>query len=880
MSRGAGTRAPHQLGPSPRAARATIDVDSAGDTPILREYRAVKAQYPDCVVLARLGDFYEMFGADAETAAPLLGLTLTGRNFGNAGRVPMCGVPQQSVTQHVGRLIAAGHRVALWDQVGEPGGGRLVERRVTRVLSAGTAVDPGLLDAAAVARCVAVLERKGSVGIAVLDASTGSVDLIERRVGLDAATLADDLLRFDAAELLHPEDTVLPPALLPGVPRTPLAPSLFDLARADQRILAASATSTLGPLDVDDVPLARSAAGAALAYAERCGVHIGGPLLTVGVVRDGAVMRLDAQTRRALELLQPMAGTGPSVMSVLDRTHTAMGSRLLRAWVQTPLAEVERITERADAVSELVTGAPTRDALGIALQPVRDLERLVARCAQGSAGARDLAAVRDACAALDEVRAAMGDVGAGLLRQLADTCVAPAAVTQHLAELLVETPPLEDGGAVLPGADAELDALLAAADGARSYIATLEQRERERSGIRSLRVGYNRVFGYYIEVPHAQSGAVPAEYVRKQTLAGAERYITPDLREQEAIVLHARDRALQRERELLREAAALVAVHAATLMQTAHALAALDVLRSLAEVAVREHWTRAVVDRSEVLDIEAGRHPLVERSLGPGGFVPNDTALDAAARVLLLTGPNMAGKSTYLRQVAVITLLAHIGSHVPAERARIGVCDRIFTRVGAHDDLSGGMSTFMVEMAETALILRHATARSLVILDEIGRGTSTYDGLCIAQATVEHIHDAPQLNCRTLFATHYHELTRLEDSLPRLRNARVEVVEEGGGVVFRHRIVPGGADRSYGIHVARLAGVPVSVLLRASALLDALERRDPSGEIVDEASQLQLALNPSPAHPVVAEIAELDIDTMSPLHALNKLAELRRRVAE
>jgi DNA mismatch repair protein MutS len=447
--------------------------------------------------------------------------------------------------------------------------------------------------------------------------------------------------------------------------------------------------------------------------------------------------------------------------------------------------------------------------------------------------------------------------------------------------VLVDEPPgtARDGGAIREGADAELDSLHAAGGDARTFIATLEARERERTGIRSLKVGYNRVFGYYIEVPNAHAGSVPDDYVRKQTLVGCERYITPQLKEQETVVLHARERALAREAELLRDCARQVAESAQPLLAAAAAVAALDVAQSLACVAGEEGWARPEVDGSVVLEVVAGRHPLVERSLPAGAFVPNDIRLDGdGEQVVILTGPNMAGKSTYLRQAALIVLLAQVGSFVPAEAARIGVCDRIFTRVGAHDDLAAGLSTFMVEMAETAAILNAATPRSLVILDEIGRGTSTYDGLSIAQAVVEHIHDAPHLRCRTLFATHYHELTALAERLPRARNARVEVVEEGDHVTFLHRIVEGGADRSYGIHVARLAGVPGSVLVRARQLLADLEAQRPLGPAATVADQLALPLPAPVLHPVVEELQQLDLDGLSPLAALNKLAEWRERL--
>lgn len=873
--------APHLTGTPAAPRRATVDIESAGNTPILRQYREVKARHPEELVFVRLGDFFELFGPDAEAAAPILGVALTGRSFGSAGRVPMCGVPHQALTHHLRRLLDAGFRVAVWDQVGDAVAGKLVERRVTRVLSAGTLVDEDLLDASAVMRCAALVQHGPVTGIAALDASTGDCELVELR-DATVSRLSDELRRLDVAELVAAEGADLLDGLAPGIPRATLPASVFSPARAETRVSEAAGSPSLVALGLEDVPVARVAAGAVLAYCERSQVRLSPELLRFRVHRGAATMTLDEHTRRNLELLRA-AGNGVALVELVDSTRTPMGSRLLRSWVQAPLLDVPVIAARADAVAALTTDAPARDALRAALRAVRDLERLTARCVQGGASPRDLAAIREACAALPAVRASVtAPAGAStLLRDSAARSVAPEGLLQRLRDLLVEDPPgdARAGGAVRDGADADLDALRASGADARTFIATLEAQERERTGMRSLRVGYNRVFGYYIEVPNGQRDGVPAGYERKQTLVGAERYTTPDLKEQESIVLHARERALTRELELLRDATALVAENAVQLLGAAGAAATLDALQSLATIAAASGWVRPVVDDSEVIDIEEGRHPLVERALGPGRFVANDCSLDAAERVVILTGPNMAGKSTYLRQIAVSVLLAQIGSFVAARRARIGVCDRVFTRIGAHDDLSGGMSTFMVEMAETAAILRQATPRSLVILDEIGRGTSTYDGLSIARAVVEHLHDSPQLGCRTLFATHYHELTALESTLPRVRNARVEVIEEGERVTFLHRIVPGGADRSFGIHVARLAGVPASVLVRARMLLVEMEQARPlAAEAGPRAAQLSLDIA-VPAHPLVEELATLDIESLSPLAALNALADLKQRAA-
>ncbi|MGA8636373.1 MAG: DNA mismatch repair protein MutS [Candidatus Dormiibacterota bacterium] len=876
-------RAPHLIAAVPEAPHRTLNLETAGDTPILREYRAVKADHRDAVVLARLGDFFEMFGDDAEVAAPILGVQLTGRGFGAAGRLPMCGVPHQAISLHIRKLLDAGQRVVIWDQVGEVVSGRLVRRAVTRVLSPGMVVEADLLEPSAVSRCVALFGSHGRVGIAAFDPNTQHLELFEVEGDLGSAALADELARLDASELLVEDATPIPPGLVALAPLTALAAAVFDTTRAEERLRRATGAASLDGLGVASVPVALRAAGAVLAYCERAHIVISQELLHIIIRTPDGAMRLDAHTRANLELLTRLGERGTSLLQLLDSTRTPMGTRLLRARLQEPLTEVGPIQHRLDSIQALLDDRDGRRHLRDSLTGMRDLERLVARCVQGMATPRDLGAVRDTCAALDVAGAAARAIEAGAeIGHAAERCRAPEGLRERLDALLCDELPAgaSDGGAIRPGADADLDTLRAAGSTARTYLAALETSERERTGIRSLRVGYNRVFGYFIEVPNAHRDRVPEGYARKQTLAGAERFVTPDLKEHEAIVLHARERAIAREQELLAAVAADVAIHARPLADAAAAAATLDAAQSLATVAEEQRWVRPAIDASSTLHIVGGRHPLVERTLGPGRFVPNDVHLDDGARIVVLTGPNMAGKSTYLRQTASIVLLAQIGSYVPATEATIGVCDRIFTRIGAHDDLSGGLSTFMVEMAETAAILRQATERSLVILDEIGRGTSTYDGVSIAQAVVEYLHDAPQLNCRTLFATHFHELTVLADHLPRVRNARVEVVEEGADITFLHRIVPGGADRSYGVHVAKLAGIPGGVLVRARQLLAAQERERPlAGNGEHGSDQLTLSLSDPAPNPVMTELASLDLDGMTPIAALNKLAELHDRAS-
>lgn len=879
--------APHETSAS-RPPRSLVGLEEAGDTPILRQYRAVKAEYPDAIVLARLGDFYECFGEDAERAAPVLGVALTGRSFGSGGRLPMCGVPHHAATQYLRRLLDAGMRVVLWDQVEEGGAPQgPVRRRVTRVLGPGTVLDDTLLDPVSVARCVALAPADGQVGIAALDAGAAELELSQVCGDLGSPAVADELARLAAAELVLPEGVQAPPTLAPRATRARLVAPLFDPRRGAERVREALGVATLRGLGVEDLPIALGAAGALLAYAERVRLQWGRGVLRVRRRSPGEVVPLDAATRRNLELLGATSGAGPGLVQLLDRTRTPMGARLLRTRLMQPLGDPAPITARLDAVAALVADTPRRTQLAEALAAAGDLERAVARCLVGSASPRDLARVRDALGVLPRVRAVVEPLDAEELLEAAAACRGDPQLLDRLWQMLVDDPPAtaREGGCIRAGADEVLDRLHADATESREWIARLEQRERERTGIRSLRVGYNRVFGYYIEVSNAHRGAVPPEYVRKQTLTGAERYVTPELREREAVVLGAKERAIARESELLADLTRAIASQARPLLDLAAGLARLDVAQSLATVADELGWCRPQVDASLRLEIAGGRHPLVERSLPAGRFVANDCLLDAAdhppdgaARILVLTGPNMAGKSTYLRQVATCVLLAQVGSFVPAERATVGVCDRIFTRVGAQDELAAGLSTFMVEMTETAAILNQATRRSLVVLDEIGRGTSTYDGMSIAQAVLEYLHDAPHLGCRTLFATHFHELTALAGRLPRVANARVEVLEEGDSVTFLHRIVPGGADRSYGIHVARLAGVPRGVVERARRLVAELEEQRPLGPQPAPPSQLPLPLPATVPHPVVAELEHLDLDALTPLAALNKLAEWQRRV--
>jgi DNA mismatch repair protein MutS len=824
--------------------------DGTALTPVMRQYREAKEQHPEGILLFRLGDFYEVFFDDALIAAPVMGVTLTSRPLGKAGRAPMCGVPYHAWQLYVGKLLRAGHKVVICDQIEAPGKGPVVKRDVTRVLTPGTVVEDSYLDPARPNYLVAAWTRGAESGLAACDISTGELLLSQ----LPADRLSAELERLAPAELLTPPE---------------VEEYRFDPVRGQQRLRDVLGVAYPAAVGAADAPLAVGAAGVVLDYLKQIQTRVGPGLLSVRTYSPDATMPLDAATVRNLEL--------PELIKLVDHTRTPIGARRLRMWLGAPLRDAESIELRLSAVDELV-GAPTlQDRLATALKDVGDLERLVSRAAQGRAGARDLVALRRSLDAIPAVRDAAGACEALAIRELAAQITAAPELASELMRALIEDPPVHarDGGAIRRGYDAELDGITDASQSAREWIATLEGSERRRTGIRSLKVGFNKVFGYYIEISNANTVSVPADYVRKQTLTGAERYLTPELKEKEAIVLTAQERIAAREVEILRDLGAKVAESAPALRTTAQAIGSIDALRSMAVAAAHERWRRPSVNAGLMLSIKGGRHPLVERHLADGAFVANDLELDPDdQQITILTGPNMAGKSTFLRQAAVIVLLAQCGSFVPADQAVVGLVDRIFTRVGAHDDISAGMSTFMVEMTETANILNHATRASLVILDEVGRGTSTYDGLSIAQAVVEYLHDSPRLGCRTLFATHYHELTALAERLPRVRNERVEVLEEGETVRFLHRVVPGGADRSYGIHVAALAGLPSGVIARARQVLAELERQRP---LEPPEQQLGLPMEMAP-DPLRKELEEIQPDTLSPLEALQKLYELRSRL--
>jgi DNA mismatch repair protein MutS len=855
------------------------------DTPLMQQYREVKARHPAAILFFRMGDFYEMFEDDAKLAARELGLTLTTRNNGGAAAVPLAGVPVKAATHYLRRLIAKGHRVAICEQVEDPKLAKgLVRREVVETVTPGSVLADDWVAQKRNNYLVAVDPRGDTPGLAALDLTTG--ELVLELVAPE--DLAAALARYEPLEVVLPVDARC--EVPDGVTVTAREAWEFDaeLAREDlSRTFRLASLDGLGVAGADRPAL--GAAGAVVRYARELKPGDLPHLARPTILRRGDVLPLDEMTRRNLELVEPLrpGTTGPTLLEVLDRTETPMGARLLRRWLLAPLVDPAAINARLDAVEVLAGDTRGRDRLREALDGVRDLERLAGRAALGRATPRELGALRGSILRLPDVRAALdgleGRERAAMLDETADRFELLQDLGDELARALVDRPPhdLGDGDAVRPGYDRALDELKDARDGGKQYIASLQARERERTGIPSLKVGFNKVFGYYIEVTNPHKARVPPDYERRQTLTGAERYVTPELKEYEAKVLGAEERIAVRESELVDALRRRVAAAIGRIQETAGLLARLDVWAALADLAHRDGYVRPEVNDGFVIHLEASRHPVVERTMPREAFIPNDVRLDEPARVILLTGPNMAGKSTLLRQVGLCVLLAQMGAFVPARRAVVGVVDRLFTRVGASDNLVGGQSTFMVEMSETSAILHGATARSLILLDEIGRGTSTYDGVAIAWAVTEFLHNT--IGGKTIFATHYHELTQLTEELAHVRNCNVAVHEVGDEIVFLHRLEPGGADRSYGIHVGRLAGLPVPVVTRAWQVLQLLEAghhvaRLPAPRPPD-AAQLGL-FGPAEPHPLLAELERLDVNALSPLEALNRLAAWKKRLEE
>ena len=839
-------------------------------SPVRQQYLEIKREYPDAILFFRLGDFYETFDHDAEIAARELEIVLTSRNIAKGIRVPMAGIPFHAAEPYLARLIEKGYHVAICEQVGDGPVRGLFPREVVRVVTPGTVLEAGLLPGDANNYLAAVVGSSAGFGIAYADVTTG--DFAATEVASTEA-MRQELDRLTPAELIHPDNLELDEQL-PGH-RAPRPAWQFEPGTAEEQLRAHFRVASLEGFGLGGKPLATMAAGGILGYLAQNQATALASLTRLSTYSTADFMVLDAATRHDLELTETRR-TGAlkgSLLGVLDETVTPMGRRLLRQWLSQPGLDRLQIEARLDQVEALFKDGIRRAELRQRMDGLPDIERVTNRAASGVATPRDLSALRSA---LRELPGVLETVEGGSLGDLTANLDPCGEVLQELETALVSDPPpsLGQPGLIRPGYSNELDELVNSSRQARDWISGLETAERQRTGIKTLKVGYNKVFGYFIEVTKANSAHVPEDYLRKQTLVNAERYITPQMKEYESLVLTAEERIVELESELFRALCRKLGLNSARLLSTARTLGKLDAVAALAEAAVRQGFVRPELVEGEVLEIWEGRHPVVEQFMPAGRrFVPNDAVLEPGERVRVITGPNMSGKSTYLRQVALIVLMAQMGSFVPARAARIGVVDRIFTRIGTQDEIHAGQSTFMVEMLETANLLHHAGPASLLVLDEIGRGTSTYDGLSIAWAVVEFIHSHPRLRSRAFVATHYHELTRLAENLPAVRNYNVAVSEEGGKVVFLHKIIPGGADKSYGIHVAELAGLPRAVIHRAQEILMNLQADAARGR---PAAPSQLTLFPD-QNPLLEELERLQLEALSPLEALNLLYEWQGR---
>jgi len=877
-------------------------------TPAMRQYLDAKQQYRDAILFFRMGDFYEMFYEDALVAARALELTLTSRSKdANGGGIPMCGVPFHAADVYIARLVKKGFRVAVCEQVEDPRKAKgVVKREVVRVVSPGTLTDSSYLDAREPAFLMAIAPPAGrdatrgqTLGVALLDVSTGEFTTAEYGGPDSMQALADELAVLKPREILIPGGADSPIAAerwpilaASGLPITPVDAWAFDAEFARRTLLDQLQAGGLEGFGLDRHPAAVSAAGALVHYlrtTQKVGLaHV----RAVGYRQRADSLLIDRTTLKHLEILEGSdGGREGSLLDELDRTMTSIGSRMLRSWLMRPLLSLEAIRDRLDAVEELAFRTTDRGKFRDTVKGVQDLERLVARAALGTAGPRDLVGLKQSFAVIPRVRAVLSELQAPLLRSLVSELDDLADVRGRIEATLITDPPAlaRDGGFTRDGVDAELDELTAISRSGKQVIAEMEERERARTGIASLKVRYNRVFGYYIEVSNSNLRAVPADYHRKQTIAGGERFITPALKEYETRVLGADERILERELEIFEALRAAVAAEAPRIQASARALACLDVLAAFADLAAVNNYTKPYVHDGDDITVADARHPVVERRTSAAGeaFVPNDIALNGSTcQLVVLTGPNMGGKSTYLRQTALLSIMGQAGSFVPAREAKLALVDRIFARVGASDNIARGHSTFMVEMQETANILHTATSRSLVVLDEIGRGTATFDGLSIAWAVAEFLATNPNVRPKTLFATHYHELTDLADATPGVVNCHVAAREWKDDIIFLRKIVPGRSDRSYGIQVARLAGLPRTVIDRAREILAALERDEltrggrPSVSGTPGEPQRQLGLFQAPPMPAADALRErlesLDLDRMTPLEALSKLAELKK----
>ncbi len=854
-------------------------------TPIRQQYLEIKRQYPNAILFFRLGDFYETFDQDAETAARELDIVLTSRPIGKGLRAPLAGIPYHAVENYLARLIDKGYHVAICEQVGNQPAKGIFPRRVVRVVTPGTIVEPGLLHGDANNYLASIVVENGRAGIAYVDITTGEFAVTELDMPMDPMSgtgeqawglIRAEITRLNPAEIIHPDNLIIPAGISGHLTAWPTW--RFEPGKSKEALLTHFEASTLDGFGLKNLPLAIRAAGGILQYLKETEVAALPLLAGLRVYSLGEYMTLDAATRRNLELIETLGGeTKGSLLGVLDQTITPMGKRMIGQWVSQPLLDIGRIQARQEGVELFYSHSLLRAELRSGLKPLSDLERLVNRILSNHAQPRDMVTLQDTLNCLPAIlRLFTPNIA---LSTLPLTSLNPCTEEYSLLQsAIADDPPatLQNIGVIRSGYSAELDGVVEASRHAREWINNLEAIERKRTGIKTLKVGYNKVFGYFIEISQGQAANAPSEYIRKQTLVNAERFITPEMKEYETLVLNAEEHIREIEVRLFRELCSTISKSATRLLDVARSLAELDVYSALAEAAALGGYVRPEVREDDVLEIHAGRHPVVETSLHGDRYVPNDVIFEKGEVIRIITGPNMSGKSTYLRQTALIVLMAQMGSFVPASSAKIGIVDRIFTRIGAQDEIHAGQSTFMVEMIEAANILHHATQRSLLILDEIGRGTSTYDGVSIAWAVVEYIHNHPSLRSKTLFATHYHELTQLAEMLPGVRNYNVAVTEADGTVVFLHQIIPGGADRSYGIHVAQLAGLPRPVIQRATEIMAELEKSSGQAIRINPQAAQQVALFPE-TNPLLDELNLLDVNSLAPIEALNKLFEWQRR---
>ena len=838
-------------------------------TPSRQQYLDIKRQHPNEILLFRLGDFYETFDEDAEITARELDIVLTSRPVGKGVRVPLAGIPYHALDNYLARLIENGYHVAICEQVGDTPVNGLVPRKVVRVVTPGTVTEPGLLPGDANNYLASVILDERSASVSYADITTGEFAVTE----LPLEALRAELTRLHPAEILLPDIQTLNDGF--NGHQTPYPAWKFEPGKCEETLLTHFNASTLEGFGIKGNSLSVRSTGALLQYLKDTEPNALTLLTGLRSYSINEFMTLDASTRRNLELDETLRGERKgSLLGTLDHTITPMGKRMMHQWVSQPLLNVDKIKRRQDGVQYFFDNGMKRAEIRNVLKPLADLERLVNRVMAGQAQPRDLVAMRDTLGQLPKVKEVVGEQ-ASVISSKWSVCEEELSLVQSA---IADDPPatLQNTGIIRTGYSQELDSVIDASKHARDWIANLEAVEREKTGLKTLKVGYNKVFGYYIEISRGAADKAPEDYIRKQTLVNAERFITPEMKEYETLVLNAEERIREIEQRLFKEICAELSKSAFKLLDTARALAELDVLSTLAEVAALGGYSRPEVHEGSELEIREGRHPVVEQTLKGERYIPNDVTFEKGEIVRVITGPNMSGKSTYLRQTALIALMAQIGSFVPADSAKIGLVDRIFTRIGAQDEIHAGQSTFMVEMVEAANILHHATSRSLLILDEIGRGTSTYDGLSIAWGIIEFIHNHPHLRAKTLFATHYHELTQLAELLPGIRNYNVAVSEADNKVVFLHKIVPGGADKSYGIHVAQLAGLPAPVIQRANEIMAELEKSSGRAMRINPHAAQQASLFPETS-PLLDELKEVDVNSLSPIEALNKLFEWQKK---